>query len=105
MYALGLLLAAMLVVTVMALFAGQSTIFMLLLAITALSAWAGILWRQYQRGGQRAVYDGKIKKVRTFTLAMALVSFYWPYDLYCNFVLGCCFVFHIILNRLEKSVS
>ncbi len=105
LYILQLLLLAMVLTTVTALFSGQGAIFVLLLGLSALSAYAFILWKQYLHSGRRPVYDEKIKKVRTFTIAAAFISFYWPYDMYCNFVLGCCFVFHIILNRLEKKVS
>ena len=105
LHILQLLTAAMFIAAVAALFAGQGTVFMLLLGIAALSAYSYILWQQQCRSGKRALYEQQIKKVRAFTIAAAFISFYWPYDMYCNFVLGCCFVFHIILNRLEKLAS
>ena len=46
LYVLQLLLLAMVLTTVTALFAGQGAIFALLLALSALSAYAFILWKK-----------------------------------------------------------
>ncbi len=97
------LLAAMLCGALAAVYSQGWEIAMLLLVVCGFSARAYRLAREYKEDRDTAAYDAQMKVVYGFTIACALISFYWPEDMYYNFVLLCCLLFHIGLNHYVRK--
>ncbi len=100
---LQILLAVMLVVSLTAIYMQGWETAMVLLVVCGFSARAYRLADTYREDDDKETYDKQMKAVYGFTVACALLSFYWPYDMYYNFVLFLCLVFHCCINRYVRQ--
>ena len=102
---LQILLSVMLLVSLVAVYMQGWEVAMMLLVLCGFSARAYRVAGEYRSDGDKEDYDKQMKVVYGFTIACALISFYWPYDMYYNFVLFLCLVYHCCINRYVKQKS
>jgi hypothetical protein len=93
------LLAGMFLTSAAAVLVEGIEIAVVLLVICGISGRAYRLVGEYKEDGDKNAYDRQMKTVYGFTIACALLSFYWPYDMYYNLCLFICLTFHVCINK------
>ena len=99
------MLAAMLVVSFAAAMQTGIEQGLLILVLFAFSSRAYFLVRNLSEGEDRAHYEKQMRVVHTFTIACALLSFYWPESMYFNIGLALCLIFYVLINKQAKKMA
>ena len=98
-------LVAMLAVSIAALTQAGLEQGLLILVLFAFSSRAYFLVRDLSENEDREGYEKQMKIVQTFTVACALLSFYWPESMYFNAGLAICLLFHIMATQQAKKMA